>query len=106
MGKHALWDGKARLYQEDGHGSTIFLGEDNVAFTPVGQPMQLTIGNSRDVVVTQRKMSEQRINERRNNENKVVLYDTEEVMQVEIENFKNLPAAVTLKEPMPIELKQ
>jgi hypothetical protein len=103
LGKHALWDGKTRLYQEDGHGSTIFLGEDNVEFTPVGQPMQLTIGKSRDVVVTQRKMSEQRLNERRNNENKVVLYDTEEVMQVEIENFKNLPAAVTLKEPMPME---
>jgi len=103
LGKHALWDGKTRVYQADGHDSTIFLGEDNADFTPVGQPMKLTIGKSRDVVVTQRKMSEQRLNERRNNENKVVLYDTEEVMQVEIENFKNLPAAVTLQEPMPME---
>lgn len=103
LGKHALWDGKARVYQADGHESTIFLGEDQLNFTPVGQPVQLTIGNSRDVVVTQRKLSEQRLNERRNNENKMVLYDTEETMQVEIENFKNLPAAVTLAEPMPTE---
>lgn len=103
LGKHALWDGKARVYQEDGHSSSIFLGEDQLDFTPVGQPVQLTIGNSRDIVVTQRKLSEQHLNERRNNENKVVLYDTEEVMQVEIENFKSLAAAVTLAEPMPIE---
>lgn len=103
LGKHALWDGKTRVYQADGHESTIFLGEDQLNFTPVGQPVQLTIGNSRDVVVTQRKLSEQHLNERRNNENKVVLYDTEETMQVEIENFKNLPAAVTLAEPMPTE---
>lgn len=103
LGKHALWDGKTRVYQEDGHNSSIFLGEDQLDFTPVGQPGQLTIGNSRDVVVTQRKLSEQHLNERRNNENKVVLYDTEEVMQVEVENFKNLPAAVTLAEPMPTE---
>ncbi len=103
LGKHALWDGKARVYQEDGHSSSIFLGEDQLDFTPVGQPVQLTIGNSRDIVVTQRKLSEQHLNERRNNENKVVLYDTEEVMQVEIENFKSLAAAVTLAEPMPTE---
>jgi hypothetical protein len=104
LGKNALWDGKARLYSEDGHGSTLFLGEDNAPFTPVGQPLKLTIGDSRDVVVTQRKMVEQRINERRNSKrNEVILYDTDETMQVEIENFKEQPALVTLKEPMPAE---
>jgi len=104
LGKHALWDGKARLYGEDGHGSTLFLGEDKAKFTPVGQPLKLTIGDSRDVVVTQRQMSKKRLNERRNaKRNRVVLYDTEETMQVEIENFKEQAVFVTLKEPMPEE---
>lgn len=104
LGKHALWDGKARLYGEDGHGSTLFLGEDKAKFTPVGQPLELTIGKSRDVVVTQRKMRQQRLNERRNaKRTQVVLYDTEETMQVEIENFKEQAVFITLKEPMPFE---
>jgi len=104
LGKHALWDGKARIYSEDGHGSTIFLGEDQASFTAVGQPLKLTIGDSRDIVVTQRKLSEKRINERRNHDKtEVILYDTQEAMQVEVENFKNKAAFVTLKEPMPEE---
>ncbi|KHD07049.1 hypothetical protein PN36_24560 [Candidatus Thiomargarita nelsonii] len=104
LGKHALWDGKARLYGEDGQGSTLFLGEDKAKFTPVGQPLKLIIGDSRDVVVTQRKMSQQRLNERRNaKRNRVVLHDTEETMRVEIENFKEQAVFVTLKERMPAE---
>lgn len=104
LGQHALWEGKARLYSDDGHHSTIFLGEDQAEFTPVGQPLKLTIGDSREVVVTQRQMGQQRLNERRNQKgNDVVLYDSEESMQVEIENFKEQLAVVTLKEPMPAE---
>ncbi len=104
LGQHALWNGKARLYGEDGHGSRLFLGEDNAKFTPVGQPLKLTIGDSRDIVVTQRKMSQKRLNERRNaKRNRVILYDLQETMQVEIENFKEQAVFVTLKEPMPKE---
>ncbi len=104
LGQSVLWEGKARLYGKDGRESTIFLGEDNAPFTPVGQPLRLTIGESRDIVVTQRKMNERRFNERRNSSgNQVVLYDTEESMQIEIENFKEQAAFVTLKEPMPVE---
>jgi hypothetical protein len=32
-----------------------------------------------------------------------VLYDTEETMQVTLENFREQPALVTLKEGMPLE---
>lgn len=103
LGKHALWNGKARLFSEDGQQSTIFIGEDNAALTPVGQKLRLNLGDSRDVVITQRKMSEQRQNERRNFKNEVVLYDIEAVMHIEIENFKAQPAVVTLREPMPEE---
>jgi hypothetical protein len=49
-------------------------------------------------------MRQQRLNERRNaKRTQVVLYDTEETMQVEIENFKEQAVFITLKEPMPFE---
>jgi hypothetical protein len=104
LGKSALWDGKIRLYAEDGHGSHLFLGEDHAQFTPVGQPLKLRLGDSRDVVITQRKISENRVNERRDKQRtQVVLYDLEVAMQVDLENFKDQPAWVRLKEPLPEE---
>jgi hypothetical protein len=101
LGKFGLWGGKARIYQDDGHGSTIFLGEDRSGFVPVGEKMKLYIGDSRDIVVTQRKMREDRTNVRRNRNEQIVLFDTDEVINVKIENFKDKDAALTLIEHIP-----
>lgn len=103
LGQHPLLAGKARLFIADGKDGQIFLGEDQTTFTPVGEKISLNIGNSRDVVVTQRKLSEKRLNERRNRDNEVVLYDVETVMQVTLENFREQPALVTVIESMPNE---
>ena len=101
LGKSALWGGKVRVYQEDGHGSTIVLGEDAVNLVPVGEKMEVYIGDSRDIVVTQRKMTDNRINLRRNTGNAVVLYDTDELITTKIENFKDKPATLTLVQHIP-----
>ncbi len=103
LGEFALWGGKARLFQDDGHDSTIFLGEDVSALVPVGEKMELYIGDSRDIVVTQRKMKDTRINIRRNNDRspKVVLYDTDEIITAKIENFKDSAAELTMIQHIP-----
>jgi len=98
FGEFALWDGKARIFQDDGHNSTIFLGEDNLSFTPVGDKFSLYTGDSRDIVITQRKMKDIKINVRKNNSGSIVLYDTDEIMKIEIENFKDAPANLTIVE--------
>ena len=105
LGNFSLWAGKARLYQHDGHGSTIFLGEDNAALTPVGEKVNLYIGDSRDIVVTQRKMQEQQINVRRNQRQNVILFDMDEVIVAKLENFKDTPAVLTVIEHIPGEWK-
>ena len=101
LGKFALWGGKARIFQDDGHGSTIFLGEDNTALVPVGQKMELYIGDSRDIVVTQQKMRDVKINPRKNNGELVILYDTDEIITAKIENFKDGPAVLTMIQHIP-----
>ena len=78
LGRFSLWGGKARLFQDDGHESTIFLGEDRSGLVPVGEKMELYIGDSRDIVVTQRKMQNSRTITRKNNKGDMVLYDTNE----------------------------
>ncbi len=101
LGKYALWGGKARIFQDDGHNSTIFLGEDVTESVPVGEKTELYIGDSRDIVVTQKKMKEEKINVRRNEEGQVILYDTDEIITAKIENFKDSPAVLTVIQHIP-----
>ena len=101
LGLFPLSEGKVRVFQEDGYGSTIFLGEDATTVVPVGEKMQVYIGDSRDIVVTQRKMRDERINVRRNKKNRIVLYDTDEVIKATIENFKDEPAMLTMIQHIP-----
>ncbi len=102
LGKFALWGGKARIFQEDGHGSTIFLGEDNAALVPVGEKMELYIGDSRDIVVTQRKMRDAQIDIQRNRPgNQIVLFNTDEIITAKIENFKDSPTVLTMIQHIP-----
>ena len=105
LGQRMLWSGRVRVYQQDGSGSTIFLGEDDIPQVPVGEDIEVYIGNSRDIVVTQHKMKDQRINIRRNNAGHVVLYDTEEEIKATIENFKDTPAQLTMTQYIPNQWK-
>jgi hypothetical protein len=101
LGEFALWGGKARIFQDDGHESTIFLGEDTTGLVPVGEKMELYIGDSRDIVVTQRKMQDARVITHKNNRGDAVLYDTDEQITAKIENFKDSTAVLTMIQHIP-----
>ncbi len=101
LGENALWGGKVRVFQEDGRGSTIFLGEDLMEFVPLGEKFSLYLGDSRDIVVTQSKMKEERKVKERNNSGKPILWDMEEILEVKIENFRDRPAVLLLTEHIP-----
>lgn len=96
LGQFGLPGGKVRVFQADGHGSTIFLGEDIIDYIPTGERADINIGDSRDIVVTQQKMLDKKINIRRNKDDLVVMYDTDEKIYAKIENFKDQPALLTL----------
>jgi hypothetical protein len=100
LGKTGLWGGKVRVFQDDGHGTTIFLGEDNIGTVPVGEEMKIYIGDSRDVTVTQHKMIDRKIN-LRPSKSKIRLYDTDELIKVKVESFKDQPVTVSLIEHIP-----
>jgi len=111
LGTHTLLPGKVRIFiktkdQAAGEGEAAgegvaFTGEDWGLLTPVDREMKLYIGQSREVKVTQRKMKDDRVNLRRNNQNQVILWDTDEVFKVEIENFKKSPVDIVLVQHIP-----
>ena len=111
LGTHTLLPGKVRIFiktkeqpekadEKPGEG-VAFIGEDWAQLTPVDREMKLYIGQSRDVKVTQRQTKKDRTNIRRNNNNQDVIWDTDDVYKIEIENFKKQPASLTIVEHMP-----
>jgi hypothetical protein len=88
LGAAPLQYGKVRIFQDDGHGGTAFIGEDWGKFTPLDDEMRLYIGVAQDVVV-KRTID-------KNQQHRIAgnLYNREVVIKFEIENFKD--KAVTL----------
>jgi hypothetical protein len=103
LGAHTFLPGKARIFIKTGPtgDGVAFTGEDWAELTPVDREWKLSIGQSRDVKVTQRKMKDDKTNVRRNVWNQVVLWDTDEEYKVEIENFKKAPAELVIVEHVP-----
>jgi hypothetical protein len=111
LGTHTLLPGKARIFiktkdtadtsdGESGEGVT-FTGEDWATLTPVDREMKLFIGQSRDVKVTQLKVKDDRTHIIRNRSNSDVIWDTDEIYKVEVENFKKQAVNLTLVEHVP-----
>jgi hypothetical protein len=100
LGQHTLLPGKARIFIRTGD-NVAFTGEDWVPLTPIDREAKLYIGQSRDVKVTQRKVREDRQNLRRNTGNNVVLWDTDEEIKIEIENFKKEDVNLVIVERIP-----
>lgn len=88
LGKAPLQFGKVRIFQDDGRGTTAFLGEDWGKYTPLDDEMRLYIGTAQDVVVVRTI--------EKNEKHRVAgnLYDIEVIVKFEIENFKD--TAITL----------
>jgi len=105
LGKYNLASGKVRVYQEDGSGSTIFLGEDRIKNTPVNDTAEIKIGSSRDIVVTQKKQESQMEITKRDKNGRALLHNMNEEITVKVENFKDKPAQLTLIEKIPGEWK-
>ena len=111
LGEHTLLPGKARIFMKtkehatdagEGSGEGVaFTGEDWAALTPIDRDLKLYIGQSREVKVTHRKIKEDRNNIRRNDANQIVLYDTDEVYKIEIENFKKTSVNLVIVEHIP-----
>ncbi len=92
LGAAPLQYGKVRIFQEDGHGGTAFVGEDWGKFTPLDDEMRLYVGVAQDVVV---KRTIDKNEQRRVAGN---LYDREIVIKFEIENFKDKPVVLDVSE--------
>ncbi|MER2527251.1 MAG: hypothetical protein ABTR07_04910 [Candidatus Competibacter denitrificans] len=92
LGKEPLPAGKARIFQDDGKGSSAFLGEDHGKFTPPDDELTLYLGLARDIAV--RRTVDR--NERQRIAGNLYRYDV--TLKYEIENFKDTPVTLDIAE--------
>lgn len=92
LGRFPLQSGKVRIFQDDGHGTLAFLGEDWGGYTPRDDEMKLFLGQAKDVVV-------KRTIDRRNKVRVLGnLYNYDVIVKYEIENFKDKGVVLDLAE--------
>ena len=78
--------GKARIFQQDGHGGVAFLGEDWAAFTPAGRRAEAVSSVWPSDVVVKRTIDQPR-GDRSKTQATFATYDV--IIKYEIENFKD-----------------
>jgi hypothetical protein len=94
LGVASLQYGKVRIFQDDGHGGTAFIGEDWGKFTPLDDEMRLYVGVAQDVVV-KRTVDKNELRRIAGN-----LHDRDVVVKYEIENFKDKAVTLDISENM------
>lgn len=94
LGRFALMPGKARIFQDDGKGTTAFLGEDWAGLIPRDGEMRLSLGVARDVVV-KRTIADRQAKRTVGN-----LQDYAVTVKFEVENFKDQPVVLDIAESM------
>lgn len=94
LGQFPLMPGKVRIFQDDGAGTSAFLGEDWAGFTPLDDKVRLYLGVAQDVVVKRNIMRREAQRVRGN----LMNYDV--IVKYEIENFKDAPVQLDIAETL------
>ncbi|MCL1909480.1 MAG: hypothetical protein FWG05_00925 [Kiritimatiellaeota bacterium] len=97
LGASPLPAGKARIFIEPSNpdapgASTAFLGEDWGKFTPIGDELELNLGTAQDIAVVRTIDKTENIRVAGN------LFDRVVIVKYEIENFKDTPATLDIRE--------
>jgi hypothetical protein len=93
-----LLPGKVRIFMTDVQGRPLFSGEDVMGFLPEGDTFFLQTGNSRDILVSKRRMNTTRSRVRHNDKGEIQVFDQKITDRFVLENTKSTPAVVTIRD--------
>jgi hypothetical protein len=96
-----LFAGKIRLFLEDTQGRTLFSGEDRMPFVPKGDKTRLKTGDSRDILVSKKRMETSNTRVRRNENGDVQVFDRKTTDRFVLENTGTSPAVVNITHRIP-----
>lgn len=101
LGKSAIPAGKTRVFRKTQADSTIFSGETRLPHVAVGETAELTIGETRDILVTRQVMESRKTNIQKNKKGRVQVWDELRHHRLTLENFKDETVSLTLVDTIP-----
>lgn len=93
--------GKVRIFLTDSRNRNLFSGEDFMNFLPAGDTVFLRTGDSRDILVSKRRMGTAQTRVRRNDKGEVQVFDQKITDRFILENTTPVAAVVKITDRIP-----
>ena len=88
--------GKIQLYSPGAPG--VYLGEDNLPYLAPREPLNIKLGTVPDLPVARKLVSATRIDTKSDVRDKLVLFNEDDVVEIEVKNLRKVPVDVLVRD--------
>jgi len=102
LGKEPLPDGLIKIFKYiNKEGNLSYIGSDRTKYIPVGEKVELDLGESNELKVDVKLMDKKTKNYMFNKDGNISGWEEEKIYRIKIVNYKNLPVKVEIKRNFP-----
>jgi hypothetical protein len=102
LGKEPLPDGLIKIFKYiNKEGNLSYIGSDRTKYIPVGEKVELDLGESNELKVDVKLMDTKTKNYMFNKDGNISGWEEEKIYRIKIVNYKNLPVKVEIKRNFP-----
>jgi hypothetical protein len=102
LGKEPLPDGLIKIFKYiNKEGNLSYIGSDRTKYIPIGEKVELDLGESNELKVDVKLMDTKTKNYMFNKDGNISGWEEEKIYRIKIVNYKNLPVKVEIKRNFP-----
>jgi hypothetical protein len=102
LGKEPLPDGTIKIFKYiNKEGNLSYIGSNITKYIPIGEKVELDLGQSKELKVEVKKMERKTKNYMFNKDGNISGWEEEEIYKVKVTNYKNLPVKLEIKRNFP-----
>jgi hypothetical protein len=102
LGKEPLPDGLIKIFKYiNKEGNLSYIGSDRTKYIPIGEKVELDLGESNELKVDVKLMDKKTKNYMFNKDGNISGWEEEKIYRIKIVNYKNLPVKVEIKRNFP-----
>ncbi|MFN4226671.1 MAG: DUF4139 domain-containing protein [Candidatus Ratteibacteria bacterium] len=102
LGKEPLPDGTIKIFKYmNNEGNLSYIGSDKTKYIPVGEKVELDLGESKEIKVDVKLIDKKTKNYMFNKDGNISGWEEEKIYKIKIVNYKNLPIKVEIKRNFP-----
>jgi len=102
LGKEPLPDGLIKIFKYTNiEGNLSYMGSDKTKYIPIGEKVELDLGESKEVKIDTKLMDLKKKNFVFNKDGNISGWEEEKIYKIKVTNYKNLPVKVEIKRNFP-----